>query len=667
MGLRITCGKFRSVSINFPNTFHSVGIELQLEKAKCSDGGESAPYNDINKLKNRPTLSDADSTKTTDSQTESVKPDNIKVSQHVDKTSSINENTDCKPDPPSEGLSDVKASPSDENETNISNSQLNDEPEPDDQKSEETVAKNKLSGESSDFEVEVPKSKPKSKSDKSNSKKDKVKVIPLDSEAEVKGMTEDPRLILPCQVDDSIDLEVVVWPEQTSTDNRPDRKEKHDKKKHSKSHKTRNVSGDEKSHCPPRHTSSCSSDNSEPVKGNTGDNVKLEPVFETLNPMDVCQGVGLPSPKLEIRVKDEIISPPASHTLTCSSPMRLEQPLTDDDNINIKPVTDDSKSVVTIEGASHDTGLSNKVESPNLGPLTVNTDMTVVENVKSVSVTPCSEISTDSPASTADTLNSDHGAKNTSSKTRDSITSVLDICNKTVSKSFKIPKRRQSSPPAVKVKSEPMKSPPARVSRNPYEDTRRAVKAEPQELADQKQVSSGRSRGHDFETESKDDCMSDNQKRSEACHGFSDSKSRHDSENSLDRRKISEKSPVYKSENRASDKREREHKGREHKDHEKKSIVQKTDRGTHGEHGSSSRDEKYSKHPKSYERDERKPSKPYAQLSNNSRDKQRSPEKSCHRKLSSERSGEREKRCQSSNPTHKKDDKGELAVCQIHI
>ena len=645
---------------NFPNTFHSVGIELQLEKAKCSDGGESAPYNDINKLKNRPTLSDADSTKTTtDSQTESVKPDSIKVSQHVDKTSSINENFDSHLGPPGEVLSDDKASPSDETETNCSNSQLNDEPQPDDQKSEESVAKNKLRGQSwpsqeSDFEVEVPKSKPKSKSDKSTSKKDKVKVIPLDIEAEVKGMTEDPRLTSPCRVDDSIDLEVVVWPEQTSTDNKPDRKDKHSKKKHSKSHKIRNVSGDEKSHHPPRHTSNCSSDNSEPVEGNTGDNVKLEPVFETLNPMDVCQGVGLP-PKLEIQVKVEIISPPASHTLTCSSPVRLEQPLTDDDDIDIKPVTDDSKSVVTIESASHDMCLSGQVDSPHLGPLTVNTDMTVVENVKSELVTPCSEISTVSPASTADTLNSDHGAKNTSSKPRDSITSVLDICNKNVSKSFKIPKRRQSSPPAVKVKSEPMKSPPARVSSNPYEDTRRAVKAEPQDLTDQKQVSSGRSRGHDSETESKEDRKSDNQKRSDACHGSSDSKSRHDSENSLDRGKISEKSPVRKSENRASDKRER----REHKEHEKKSIVQKTDRGTHGEHGSSSRDEKYSKHPKSHESDERKPSKPYAQLNNNSRDKQRSPEKSRQSKLSSERSGEREKRSQSSNSTHKKDDKGE--------
>ena len=639
-----------------------------MEKAKCSDEEESAPYNDINELKNRQTLSDADSTKTTDSQTESVKPDSIKVSQHVDKTSSINENIDSQPDPPSEGLSNVKASPSDETETNCSNSQLNDEPQPGDQKSEETVAKNKLRGESSpsqesDFEAEVPKSKPKSKSDKSTSKKDKVKAIPLDIEAEVKGMTEDPRLTSPRRIDDSIDLEVVVWPEQTSTDNRPDRKEKHDKKKHSKSHKTRNLSGDKKSHRPPRHTSSCSSDNSEPVEGNTGDNVKLEPVFETLNPMDVCQGVGLPSPKLEIQVKDEIISPPASHTLTCSSPVRLEQPLTDDDDIDIKPVTDDSKSVVTIESASHDTGLSGQVDSPDLGPLTVNTDMTVVENVKSELVTPCSEISTVSPASTADTLNSDHGAKNTSSKTRDSITSVLDICNKTVSKSFKIPKRRQSSPPAVKVKSEPMKSPPARVSSNPYEDTRRAVKAEPQDLTDQKQVSSGRSRGHDSETESKEDRKSDNQKRSDACHGSSDSKSRHDSENSLDRRKISEKSPVRKSENRASDKRER----REHKEHEKKSIVQKTDRGTHGERSSSSRDQKYSKHPKSHERDQRKPSKPYAKLNNKSRDKQCSPEKSRHSKLSSERSGEREKRSQSSNSTHKKDDKGELAVCQIHI
>ena len=660
MGLRITCGKFCSVSINFPNTFHSVGIELQLEKAKCSDGEESAPYNDINELKNRQTFSDTDSTKTTNSQPESVKPDSIKVSQHVDKTSSINENIDSQPDPPGEVLSDVKAMPSDETETNCSNSQLNDEPQPDDQKSEETVAKNKLRGESSpsqesDFEVEVPKSKPKSKSDKSTSKKDKVKVIPLDIEAEVKGMTEDPRLISPCRVDDSIDLEVVMWPEQTSTDNKPDRKEKHGKKKHSKSHKTRNVSGDEKSHRPPCHTSSCSNDNSEPVEGNTGYNVKLEPVFETLNPIDVCQGVGLPSPKLEIQVKDEIISPPASHTLTCSSPMRLEQPLTDDEDIDIKPVTDDSKSAVTIEGASHDTGLSNKVESPDLGPLTVNTDMTVVDNVISQSVTPCSEISTVSPASTADTLNSDHGAKNTSSKTRDSITSVLDICNKTVSKSFKIPKRRQSSPPVVKVKSEPMKSPPARVSSNPYEDTRRAVKADPQDLANQKQVSSGRSRGHESETESKEDRMFDNQKRSHACHGSSDAKSRHDSENSLDRRKISEKSPVHKSENRASDKRER----REHKEHEKTSIVQKTDRGTHGKHSSSSRDQKYSKHPKSHERDERKPSKPVDQLDNNSRDKQRSPEKSRHRKLSLERSGEWAKRSQSSNSTHKKDDKGE--------
>ena len=187
------------------------------------------------------------------------------------------------------------------------------------------------------------------------------------------------------------------------------------------------MSCDENSHRPLRHTSSCSSDNSEPVEGNTGDNVKLEPVFETLNPMDVCQGVGLPSPKLEIQVKDKITSPRASHTLTCSSPMRLEQPLTDDDDIDIKPVTDDSKSVVTIESASHDTGLSGQVDSPDLGPLTVNTDMTVVENVKSESVTPCSEISTVSPASTADTLNSDHGAGNSSSKTRDSITSVLDI------------------------------------------------------------------------------------------------------------------------------------------------------------------------------------------------------------------------------------------------
>ena len=514
-----------------------------MEKAKCSDGEESAPYNDINELKNRQTFSDTDSTKTTDSQPESVKPDSIKVRQHVDKTSSINENIDSQPNPPGEVLSGVKASPSDETETNCS--QLNNEPQPDDQKSEETVVKSKLRGQSSpsqesDFEAEVPKSKPKSKSDKSTSKKDKVKVIPLDIEAEVKGMTEDPRLTSPCRVDDSIDLEVVVWPEQTSTDNKPDRKDKHGKKKHSKSHKIRKMSGDEKSDRPLCQISSCSSDNSGPVEGNSGDNVKLEPVFETLNPMDLCQGVGLPSPKLEIQVKDEIISPPASHTLTCSSPVRLEQPLTDDDDIDIKPVTDDSKSVVTIESASHDTGLSGQVDSPDLGPLTVNTDMTVVENVKSELVTPCSEISTVSPASTADTLNSDHGAKNTSSKTRDSITSVLDICNKTVSKSFKIPKRRQSSPPAVKVKSEPMKSPPARVSSNPYEDTRRAVKAEPQDLADQKQVSSGRSRGHDSETESKEDRKSDNQKRSDACHGSSDSKSRHDSENSLDRRKISE-------------------------------------------------------------------------------------------------------------------------------